>query len=70
VAGRLLPPALDTLPAARAATAGIVSSVRSGAFRAWTVRDVMRGTVLAAECASVFIVGEMIGRRSFIGYDV
>ncbi|KAG2223330.1 hypothetical protein INT45_008987 [Circinella minor] len=35
-----------------------------------TIRDVAKGGIVAAELYTFFLVGEIVGRRNLIGYDV
>ncbi|KAI9303159.1 mitochondrial ATP synthase g subunit-domain-containing protein [Cunninghamella echinulata] len=40
------------------------------AVKKWTWSDVAKGGVVAAELYTFFLIGEIVGRRNLIGYDV
>ena len=65
---KLGPPSLDQWPEARSVFNQLYADIMSGAFRNYTGKDVFNGAKLGAEVVGFFLVGEMIGRRSLIGY--
>ncbi|CAM9330743.1 unnamed protein product [Lampetra planeri] len=66
----LTPPSPAEIPGAVAAFKAMVERGRSGAVRNLTVRDALRNSLVGVEIAMWFYVGEVIGRRSLIGYNV
>ncbi|KAI9178960.1 hypothetical protein H9P43_005622 [Blastocladiella emersonii ATCC 22665] len=69
-AEKLAPPALATLAEAQTVATNLVQAVRSGAFKKWSNQDLVKGSILAGEALTFFLLGEIVGRRSLIGYDV
>lgn len=47
----------------------VVKSAKTGAFANLTVKEAAKNTLVFIEVASLFYVGEIIGRGSIIGYD-
>ncbi len=48
----------------------VAKSAATGAFLGMPVREAAKNALVVAEVAAFFYVGEMIGRRSIIGYNV
>ncbi|KAI9498432.1 mitochondrial ATP synthase g subunit-domain-containing protein [Zychaea mexicana] len=48
----------------------VQKSLNMSAWKNLTVRDVAKGGVVAAELYTFFLIGEIVGRRNLIGYDV
>ncbi|KAL7751989.1 hypothetical protein RI367_002517 [Sorochytrium milnesiophthora] len=66
---KLAPPSTATLHEAQTVGKGLLNALRTGAYRKWTRSDVIKGSVLAGEAFTFFLIGEMVGRRNIIGYD-
>ncbi|OZJ03785.1 hypothetical protein BZG36_03470 [Bifiguratus adelaidae] len=47
-----------------------VESINRNSFQNVTLRDVLKGTVYAAEVYTFFLIGEVVGRRNLVGYNV
>eukprot|EP01134_Creolimax_fragrantissima_P001620 CFRG1620T1 len=63
------PPALDSWPQAKKAALQLVESAKKREFMNVSVEKATSNTLLVAEIACWFFVGEIIGRRSLIGYN-
>lgn len=48
----------------------VKQNLNLSAWKKWTVQDVAKGGVVAAELYTFFLIGEIIGRRNLIGYNV
>lgn len=48
----------------------LISGAKSGAWKNTTVRDAWLNTLVTIEVLCWFYVGECIGKRSYVGYDV
>lgn len=57
-------------PEIRKGFTNLYRSTMSGRFLDVTVKEATRNTLVAVEVACWFFVGEIIGRRSLIGYKV
>lgn len=66
----LLPPKLSDWPAIKKSFIGLKNSTMKGKFLDATVKEAAANTLVAVEIAFWFYVGEVIGRRSLIGYNV
>lgn len=66
--GELYPPKMETLPVFKSTCLSIVNDVKTGAWTNWKLRNVFSAGVVGLETASLFLVGEIIGRQSLIGY--
>lgn len=66
----LQPPTMADVPAIREGAQRIVCAIRSGGWRQLTVREAWLNTLVGAEVFLWFYVGECIGKRHFVGYDV
>ncbi|KAL0089169.1 ATP synthase subunit G ATP20 [Phycomyces blakesleeanus] len=52
------------------AQSALKKNLNTAAFKSVTVGDVVKGGVVAAELYTFFLIGEIIGRRNLIGYNV
>lgn len=66
----MLPPKMSDWPAIKKSFIGLKNAAVSGKFLDVTVKEACVNTLVAAEIAFWFYVGEIIGRRSLIGYNV
>lgn len=66
----LTPPTPGDLPAIRAGLGKIVSGARTGAWKNTTVKEAWLNTLVTIEVFCWFYIGECIGKRHFVGYDV
>lgn len=66
----MLPPKMSDWPAIKKSFMGLKDAALTGKFLDVTVKEACVNTLVAAEIAFWFYVGEMIGRRSLIGYNV
>ncbi|XP_020300132.1 ATP synthase subunit g, mitochondrial [Pseudomyrmex gracilis] len=66
----LTPPTLRDIPEIRNGFSKLINSARTGRYREVTVREAIVNTLVAAEIYCWFFVGECIGKRHFVGYDV
>ncbi|KXS20145.1 hypothetical protein M427DRAFT_403203 [Gonapodya prolifera JEL478] len=67
---RMLPPNPAEFSQAVSGLSGFFGAFRTGTWRYVTVRDAAALAARGVEIAGFFYVGEMIGRRSVIGYNV
>ena len=66
----LTPPGLFQWPKISQGLAKVWETGVTGRFMMKTTREAMQNTLVGLEIACWFFVGEMIGRRSIIGYKV
>ncbi|KAI8438017.1 hypothetical protein MSG28_010673 [Choristoneura fumiferana] len=66
----LAPPKLSELPQIKAGIGKLLSSAKSGAWRDLTVKQATLNTLVGAEVLFWFYIGECIGKRHLVGYDV
>ncbi|GAB0100214.1 ATP synthase subunit [Sergentomyia squamirostris] len=66
----LTPPTPGDIPAIRQGIARLISGARTGAWRNVTVREGWLNALVTAEVFFWFYVGECIGKRHLVGYDV
>jgi len=66
----LVPPTPGEFPAIQKGIADIIKSAQTGKFANLTVKEAWLNTLVCAEVAFWFFIGEQIGRRSVIGYNV
>ncbi|KAF7998339.1 hypothetical protein HCN44_009737 [Aphidius gifuensis] len=66
----LVPPTVADIPAIRSGLSKLVHSAKTGAYRNLTVREAWVNTLVAVEIYCWFFIGECIGKRSLVGYDV
>jgi F-type H+-transporting ATPase subunit g len=63
-------PSASGLADAQASFGHLFTSFQTGAWKKVTVGQVGKMAAEGAKIGGFFIVGEMIGRRSIVGYDV
>ncbi|XP_038208012.1 ATP synthase subunit g, mitochondrial [Zerene cesonia] len=66
----LAPPKPSEIPQIRAGLAKLISSAKSGAWKQQTVKQATLNTLVGAEVLFWFYVGECIGKRHIVGYNV
>ncbi|KAG4072320.1 hypothetical protein HA402_004252 [Bradysia odoriphaga] len=66
----LTPPTPGDIPAIRAGIGKIINGARTGAWKNTTVRDAWLNTLVTAEVFFWFYIGECIGKRHLVGYEV
>ncbi|XP_029770958.1 ATP synthase subunit g, mitochondrial [Suricata suricatta] len=66
----LVPPTPAEVPAAIQSLKQMVRSAQTGGFKQLTVKEALLNGVVATEVWMWFYVGEIIGKRGIIGYDV
>lgn len=66
----LAPPKLSEIPEIRAGLGKLISSAKSGAWKQQTVRQATLNTLVGMEVLFWFFIGECIGKRHIVGYDV
>ena len=66
----LTPPTPGDIPAIRQSIGRIMSSARTGAYKNLTVREAWLNTLVTMEVCFWFYIGECIGKRHIVGYNV
>uniref|UniRef100_A0A8D0EAK7 ATP synthase subunit g n=1 Tax=Salvator merianae TaxID=96440 RepID=A0A8D0EAK7_SALMN len=66
----LAPPTPTEIPKAIDSMKGLVKSFQSGRLAQLTVKEALRNGLVATEVLMWFYIGEIIGKRGLIGYDV
>ncbi|KAL7286482.1 ATP synthase subunit g, mitochondrial [Trichogramma pretiosum] len=66
----MVPPTPKDIPAIRAGISKLITSAKTGAYKNITTRDALLNTLVAIEVYCWFFVGECIGKRHIVGYDV
>ncbi|GAB6028411.1 hypothetical protein CHUAL_002572 [Chamberlinius hualienensis] len=66
----LTPPKLSDLPQIRHGISDLVSAAKTGRWRKLTMKEATLNTLVGAEVLFWFFVGECIGKRALIGYQV
>lgn len=66
----LVPPTPGEIPQIRDGIGKLMRGAKNGAWKQLTVREAWLNTLVAAEVFCWFYVGECIGKRHFVGYDV
>lgn len=66
----MAPPKLSDIPAIRSGIAKLIHSAKTGGYRDLTVREAWLNTLVGLEVLCWFYVGECIGKRHLVGYDV
>ena len=66
----LIPPNPTEIPQIIGGFKGLVVAAKNGHWKRLTVREAWLNTLVATEVICWFFVGECIGRRHLIGYDV
>ncbi|XP_028020341.1 ATP synthase subunit g, mitochondrial [Balaenoptera acutorostrata] len=66
----LVPPTPAEIPTAIQSLKKIISSAQTGSFKQLTVKEALLNGLVATEVWMWFYVGEIIGKRGIIGYNV
>ncbi|XP_004712899.1 ATP synthase subunit g, mitochondrial, partial [Echinops telfairi] len=66
----LVPPTPAEIPAAIKSLKKVVDSAKTGRFKQLTVKEALLNGLVATEVWMWFYIGEIIGKRGIIGYDV
>ncbi|KAM9669776.1 ATP synthase subunit g, mitochondrial-like [Dama dama] len=66
----LVPPTPAEIPTAMQSLKKIINSAKTGSFKQLTVKEALLNGLVATEVWMWFYVGEIIGKRGIIGYDV
>ncbi|XP_061449179.1 ATP synthase subunit g, mitochondrial [Rhineura floridana] len=66
----LAPPTPAEIPKAIDSMKGLVKSFQTGRLTQLTVKEALRNGLVATEVLMWFYIGEIIGKRGLIGYDV
>ncbi|XP_015174140.1 PREDICTED: ATP synthase subunit g, mitochondrial [Polistes dominula] len=66
----LMPPKLSELPAVKRSITDLITAAKTGRYKELTVREAWLNTLVAIEIYCWFYVGECIGKRHIVGYDV
>ncbi|XP_022914514.1 ATP synthase subunit g, mitochondrial [Onthophagus taurus] len=66
----LAPPSPGDIPAIRQGIAKIIRGAKDGKWKQTPVREAWLNTLVTVEVLCWFYVGECIGKRHLVGYDV
>ena len=66
----LVPPTPAEIPTAIQSLTKIINSAKTGSFKQLTVKEALLNGLVATEVWMWFYVGEIIGKRGIMGYDV
>ncbi|XP_053980663.1 ATP synthase subunit g, mitochondrial [Hylaeus volcanicus] len=66
----LVPPKVSDIPAIKNGIAKLINGAKTGAYLNVTVREALLNTLITTEVLCWFFVGECIGKRHLIGYNV
>ncbi|KAJ6649879.1 ATP synthase subunit g, mitochondrial [Pseudolycoriella hygida] len=66
----LTPPSPGDIPAIRAGIGKIINGAKTGAWKNVTVKEATLNTLVTLEVFFWFYIGECIGKRHLVGYDV
>ncbi|XP_042332903.1 ATP synthase subunit g, mitochondrial [Sceloporus undulatus] len=66
----LAPPTPAEIPQAIDSMKALVKSFQSGRLAQTTVKEALRNGLVATEVLMWFYIGEIIGKRGLVGYDV
>ncbi|XP_057595192.1 ATP synthase subunit g, mitochondrial-like [Hippopotamus amphibius kiboko] len=66
----LVPPTPAEIPTALQSLKKIINSAQTSSFKQLTVKEALLNGLVATEVWMWFYVGEIIGKRGIIGYDV
>ena len=67
---KLVPPTPAEIPIAIQSLKNIINSAKTGNFKQLTVKEALLNGLVATEVWMWFYVGEIIGKRGIVGYDV
>ncbi|KAJ0182794.1 hypothetical protein K1T71_002163 [Dendrolimus kikuchii] len=66
----LAPPKLSEIPQIKAGFAKLLTSAKTGAWKNQTVKQATLNVLVGAEVLFWFYIGECIGKRHIVGYNV
>ncbi|OXU28386.1 hypothetical protein TSAR_002240 [Trichomalopsis sarcophagae] len=66
----LTPPSPKDIPAIRSGISKLMHSAKTGSYKNLTVKEAWLNTLVAVEVYCWFFIGECIGKRHIVGYDV
>ncbi|XP_026320159.1 ATP synthase subunit g, mitochondrial [Hyposmocoma kahamanoa] len=66
----LAPPKLSEIPQIKAGIGKLLTSAKTGAWKQQTVKQATLNVLVGAEVLFWFYIGECIGKRHLVGYDV
>lgn len=66
----LVPPSPSELPAVKKSISHLINAAKNGHYKELTMREAWLNTLVAIEVYCWFFVGECIGKRHIVGYDV
>ncbi|CAH0592145.1 unnamed protein product [Chrysodeixis includens] len=66
----LAPPKLSEIPQIKAGIGKLLTSAKTGAWKNQTVKQASLNALVGAEVLFWFYIGECIGKRHIVGYDV
>ncbi|XP_075976315.1 ATP synthase, subunit G [Anticarsia gemmatalis] len=66
----LAPPKLSEIPQIKAGIGKLLTSAKSGAWKDQSVKQATLNVLVGAEVLFWFYIGECIGKRHIVGYDV
>nr|ADV36663.1 H+ transporting ATP synthase subunit g [Antheraea yamamai] len=66
----LAPPKMSEIPQIKAGIGKLLTSAKSGAWKDQTVKQATLNALVGAEVLFWFYIGECIGKRHLVGYDV
>ncbi|RZC33412.1 ATP-synt G domain containing protein [Asbolus verrucosus] len=66
----LTPPSVSDIPEIRSGIGRLINGAKTGRWREVTVREAWLNTLVTVEVLCWFYVGECIGKRHIVGYDV
>ena len=66
----LTPPKLSDLPEVKNEISKIIQSARTGRWKNFTVKEATVNSLIAVEVLMWFYVGECIGKRHLVGYNI
>ncbi|XP_038949903.1 ATP synthase subunit g, mitochondrial-like [Rattus norvegicus] len=66
----LVPPTAGEIPTATQSVKKIIQSAEAGGFKHLTVKEAVLHGLVATEVWMWFYMGEIIGKRGIVGYDV